>query len=168
MIAAKLTDHTIQLTKIDSGPESIFGAGFEPWPEKVEITSEMVCQDQEPHLVGVPDVEDAFEVKGTGSHLDFGGGGEGDFAPCCGTVGIQRHHETGVGQRVVLKGQVGNRCITAEVGITALVDSQGGSDVGFEVLYKEMKFYVGPECAGVWELSGLQVNESFFAGRGWR
>ena len=165
MIACYFADHAIEFTIIDSGPESIFGAGFEPGPEKVEITSEVICQDQEPDLVGVPDVQDSFEVEGPGGLMDLGGRGEGDFAPCCGTVGIQRHHETGIGQRVVLKGQVGKRRITAEVGITSLVNSQGCGDVGFEVLYEEMKFYVWPECAGVGKFGGLQPCEGFFAGR---
>lgn len=166
MITCYFADHAIEFTIIDSGPESIFGAGFEPGPEKVEITSEVVCQDQEPDLVGVPDVQDAFEVKGAGGLMDLGRWGEGNFAPCCGTIGIQRQHETGVGQRVVLKGQVGKGCITAEVGVAALVNSQRAGDVGLEIFYEEMKFDVGPEDTGVGEFSGLQAGERFFAGRG--
>lgn len=166
MVTCYFTDHAIEFTIIDSGPESIFGAGFEPGPEKVEITSEVICQDQEPDLVGVPDVQDTFEVKGAGGPMDLTGGVEGNLAPGCGTIGIQRQHETGVGQRVVLKGQVGKRCITAEVGVAALVNSQRAGDVGLDIFYEEMKFDVGPKDTGVGEFCGLQVSERFFAGRG--
>ena len=165
VITCQFADHAVKLTIIDSGPESIFCAGFEPGPEKVEITSEVICQDQEPDLVGVPDIQDAFEVESAGGLMNLGGGGKGYLTPCCRTIGIQCQHETGIGQRVVLKGQIGKRCITTEVGITALVNSQGGGDVGLEVFYEKMKFYVGPEDAGVGQLSGLQVVEGFFAGR---
>lgn len=126
----------------------------------------MICQDQEPDLVGVPDIQDAFEVEGAGGLMDLGGGGEFNLAPCCGTIGIQRQHETGIGQRVVLKRQVGKRRITAEIGVTALVNGQGRGDIGFQVFYEEVKFDVGPECTGVGEFSALQVGECFFAGRG--
>src|ERR1700744_2527734 len=94
MITCYFPDHAIEFTVIDSGPESIFGAGFEPGPEKVEITSEVICQDQEPDLVSVPDIQHAFEVKGTGGLPDVGRGSEGDLTPCCKTIGIQRQHET--------------------------------------------------------------------------
>ena len=128
----------------------------------------MICQAEEPDLVGVPDVQDTFEVERAGGFTDLGGGGESNLAPGCGTIGIQRQHKTGIGERVVLKRQVGKRRIAAEIGVTALVDGQGCDDIGFQVRYKEVEFDVGPECAGVGEFSALQAGQCFFAGRGGR
>lgn len=109
----------------------------------------MVGKDQEPHLVGGPDVQDTFETEGPGSLVDLRGGGKLNLSPCSPTIGIKGYHKLGIGQRVVQQGQIGQGCITTEVGIAALVNGERRQNIGFKIFYKELAFDVGPENAGI-------------------
>src|ERR1700748_2314327 len=51
--APQLPDHPVELAIADGGPEGVFGPGMEAAVEEVEVVAEMVCEDEEPHLVAV-------------------------------------------------------------------------------------------------------------------
>ena len=164
VVAGQVADHAVELAVVDGGPECVFGARLEATPEKVEIASEVIGQDEEPHLVGGPDIQDAFKTEGAGGEQHFVGGSEFFLAPGCFPVGVQGQHEAGVQERVVLQGQVGEGGVSAEISIAALVDGQGGDDIGFEILNKKAAFDIGPEGAGVGQFRSFKIVEGLFAG----
>jgi len=130
LVAEELVDDAIELTVIAGRPESVFGAGVKAAGEDIEIGSEVIGEDEKPHLVGGADVENAFEAKGAGCQVYLRGRVEVGSAPGGFSVFVQGQQEARVSQGVVMQGQVGERGVTAEIGITALVHGQGVEDIG--------------------------------------
>jgi hypothetical protein len=95
---------------------------MEVWGKKVEIGSEVVGEGEEPELVGGADVQDAFESQGAGCFMDLGGRVEMNCSHSGLPVGVEGEHEAGIGEGVVLQGQVGQCRIATEIGIASLVD----------------------------------------------
>jgi len=134
--------------------------------EKIEVGSEMIGEDQEPHLVGGADIQDAFEAEGAGCLVDPGGGVEADIAPGRGAIPVKREQEAGISQGVVVQGYIGKSCVAAEVRITALVDRKGGKDIGFQIIHEQVTFYVRPPDARVGKFCSFQQIECFLWGGG--
>ncbi len=109
----------------------------------------MVGKGEEPELVGWADVQDAFESQGACCLVDRGGGVEMNGSHGGLSVCVEGEHETGIGEGVVLQGQVGERCIATEIGIASLVDLERTKDIGFEVSEEELGSDVWPEGTGI-------------------
>lgn len=132
--------------------------------EEIEITAEMIGEDQEPELVGGPDIEDAFEPEGAGGLVDRRGGMETDLVPGGIPIDIEGEHEASVAERIILKREIGEGCIATEIGVAALVDLQGEIDIGDEVFDEQVGSYIGPPLAGIGEFCVLQEGEGLFGG----
>lgn len=120
--AHHLADHAVELAVVDGCPESVFRAGVKAAGEEVEIAAEMIGQYEEPDLIGVADVEDAFEAKRSRRLVYSGRRIEGNIVPVGFPVEIEGQHEPRIGDGVVLQRQIGQGGVATEVGIAALVD----------------------------------------------
>lgn len=63
----------------------------------------MIGEDQEPHLIGVADIQDAFEAESAGCLVDTGGGGEAYISPGRRAILVKRQQEAGITQGIVVE-----------------------------------------------------------------
>src|SRR5258708_1068753 len=80
-IGQEMFDDTIELSKIDRRPKSIFGAGMIMGKEEVQVSFKLIGQDQEPHLVGRPYIQDPLKMQRARRQFDSGRGVECYFPP---------------------------------------------------------------------------------------
>lgn len=96
LVTKKVTDDAVELSIVAGGPESVFRPRVEAAEKEVEVAPEMICQDQEPHLVGRADIEDAFEAEGAGGQVYFRGRVEMDIAPGGFPIFVERQQKAGI------------------------------------------------------------------------
>ncbi len=72
LVAQHIPDNAVEFAIVDGSPEGVFGARVKAPEEEIEITLKMIGEDEEPKLVGGPDIQDAFETEGSGRMVDFG------------------------------------------------------------------------------------------------
>jgi hypothetical protein len=130
-IAKEFADHAVEFAVIDGCPEGVLRARMKVSGEKVKVGSEVVGESEEPELVGWADVQDAFESQGACCLVDRGGGVEMNGSHCGLSICVEGEHEAGIGEGVVLQGQVGECCIATEIGIAPLVDLERTNDISF-------------------------------------
>src|SRR5258708_8758881 len=133
----------MEFARVAGRPESISRAGVESPGKEVQVAPEMVRKDQEPHLVGRPDIQYPFERECARGQHYFPRGFENNIIPGGMTILVKGQHEFYILERVVIQRQIGEGGITAEICITALVHAQGMSYVDPQVFQEEIGRYIG-------------------------